>query len=272
MGYASCLPIKFKLRHHRSCDGIGSYAHRPTYAEKGPASGPQKSKRTAHKFVRLKPCKYLPFCAWPPHLYVMRIPQTKRVALYLRVSTDDQSVEAQRNALQGVAKRHGWRVVAEFVDAGISGTKSRDKRPGFDAMLKAVTRREIDVVAAFSVDRLGRSLQDLVSFLSELQASGAGLYLYVQALDTTTPSGKAMFQMLGVFAEFERSMIVARVHAGLDRARKQGKRLGRPKIDPAVERKIKAALTKGEEGILKIAARHAVGSGTVQRIKAAMAT
>ena len=195
---------------------------------------------------------------------------SKHVALYLRVSTDGQSVENQRRELIATAERCGWTIVAEFSDAGISGAKGRDKRPAFDRMLKAVTRREIDMIAAWSVDRLGRSLPDLISFLEELQSAGVDLFLHQQGLDTSTPAGRAMFQMLGVFSEFERSMIVARVHAGLKRARKEGKRLGRPRTDFETERKIKAALTKGDAGILKIAKRYSVGSGTVQRIKAEM--
>jgi DNA invertase Pin-like site-specific DNA recombinase len=121
----------------------------------------------------------------------------------------------------------GWEVVGVYEDAGISGAKGRDKRPGFDRLLKDATARKIDMVAAWSVDRLGRSLQHLVGFLNELQALGCDLYLYQQALDTSTPSGRAMFQMCGVFAEFERSMIVGRVNAGLKRAKAQGVRLGR---------------------------------------------
>lgn len=195
---------------------------------------------------------------------------SKRVALYLRVSTDGQSVDNQRRELMAAAKHHGWNVVAEYADAGVSGAKGRDQRPQFDKMLKSATRGEIDMIAAWSVDRLGRSLQGLIEFLGEIKAAGVDLFLHQQALDTSTPAGKAMFQMLGVFAEFERSIIVARVHAGFKRARKEGKTLGRPKIDPDKERKIKAALTKGEDGMLKIASRYGVGSGTVQRIKAEM--
>lgn len=169
-----------------------------------------------------------------------------------------------------MAERHSWTIVAEFSDAGISGAKGRDKRPGFDRMLKAATRREIDMIAAWSVDRLGRSLQDLVGFLGEIHGAGVDLYLHIQGLDTSTPAGRAMFQMLGVFAEFERAMIVSRVNAGLRRARKEGKRLGRPPIDERKERAIRTALERGDKGILKIAAEHGVGSGTVQRIKADM--
>ena len=194
----------------------------------------------------------------------------KRVAIYTRVSTDGQSVENQLQELRTMAERHGWSVVAEFSDAGISGAKGRDKRPGFDRMLKAATRRECDMVAAWSVDRLGRSLQDLVGFLGEIHGAGVDLYLHIQGVDTSTPAGRAMFQMLGVFAEFERAMIVSRVTAGLKRARKEGKRLGRPPIDTKTEKAILKALERGDKGMLKIAAEQGVGSGTVQRIKAGM--
>ena len=193
----------------------------------------------------------------------------KRVAIYTRVSTDGQSVENQRRELLAVAERRGWEVVQEYSDHGISGAKDRDKRPAFDRMLKDATRREFDMIAAWSVDRLGRSLQHLVAFLGEVHAAGVDLYLHQQALDTTTPAGKAMFQMCGVFAEFERAMIVERVNAGLKRAKAAGKVLGRPKINAGVEAQIRAALRKGDRGILKIATGFGVGSGTVQRIKAA---
>jgi DNA invertase Pin-like site-specific DNA recombinase len=129
----------------------------------------------------------------------------------------------------------------------------------------AATRREIDVVMAWSVDRLGRSLQDLVGFLSELQASKVDLYLDRQGIDTTTPGGKALFQMMGVFAEFERAMIQERVHAGLARARKEGKRLGRPKVSRKTEQRIQAARAEGK-GINRIATDLSVGSSTVRRV------
>ena len=152
---------------------------------------------------------------------------TKRVGIYIRVSTDGQTTANQRRELEAVAARSDWEVVGIYEDAGISGSKGRDKRPGFDRLLRDATARKIDMVAAWSVDRLGRSLQHLVSFLNELQAFGCDLYLHQQALDTSTPSGRAMFQMCGVFAEFERSMIVERVNAGLKRAKAQGVKLGR---------------------------------------------
>jgi DNA invertase Pin-like site-specific DNA recombinase len=194
--------------------------------------------------------------------------KAKRVAIYSRVSTDGQSVENQRRELLAVTERRGWEIVQEYSDHGISGAKGRDKRPAFDRMLKDATRREFDMIAAWSVDRLGRSLQHLVTFLGEVRAAGVDIYLHQQALDTSTPAGKAMFQMCGVFAEFERAMIVERVNAGLKRATAAGKVLGRPRIDAATEENIRAALAKGDKGILKIAGELGVGSGTVQRIKA----
>jgi DNA invertase Pin-like site-specific DNA recombinase len=118
--------------------------------------------------------------------------------------------------------------VRVYKDRGISGAKGKDRRPEFDALHKAAARREFEVVMAWSVDRLGRSLQDLVAFLSEIHAAGVDLFLHQQGVDTTTPGGKAMFQMLGVFAEFERSIIQERVRAGLRRAKAEGKQLGRP--------------------------------------------
>jgi Resolvase, N terminal domain len=122
----------------------------------------------------------------------MMIQRNRRVAIYTRVSTDGQTCANQENELRAVAERKGCTVVKVYTDRGISGAKGRDKRPGFDALCKDVVRREFDVVLAWSVDRLGRSLQDLVSFLSEIHAAGVDLYLHVQGLDTATPAGKAM--------------------------------------------------------------------------------
>jgi len=142
----------------------------------------------------------------------------KRAVLYLRVSTVEQTTANQERELQCIAERMGWQIVKVYRDHGISGAKGRNGRPAFDAMCKAAAKREFDIVMAWSVDRLGRSLQDLVGFLSELQALKIDLFLHQQGIDTTTPAGKALFQMMGVFAEFERSMIQERVRAGLRRA------------------------------------------------------
>src|ERR1700720_3506595 len=154
----------------------------------------------------------------------------RRAAVYLRVSTLDQTTANQERELRAVAERMGWEIVRVYRDHGVSGTKGRDKRPQFDALCRDATKRQFDVVMSWSVDRLGRSLQDLVSFLSDLHALNIDLFLKTQGIDTTTPGGKAMFQMMGVFAEFERSIIQERVRAGLRRAKEDGKRLGRPRL------------------------------------------
>jgi len=197
----------------------------------------------------------------------------KRVGLYLRVSTGEQTVENQRQALTAACEARGWRIVAEFEDNGISGAKGRDSRPGFDRLLKAATQRKIDVVAAWSVDRLGRSLQDLVGVLAELNAVGCDLYLERQAVDTTTPAGRALFQMLGVFAEFERAIIQERINAGIARARvkgtKSGRPIGRARIGAKLEEAVRASLMS-RNGIHKTARACGVGTGTVQRVRNAM--
>jgi DNA invertase Pin-like site-specific DNA recombinase len=197
----------------------------------------------------------------------------KRAAIYLRVSTTDQDTSNQELELRQAAERAGWEVVKVYKDHGISGAKGRDKRPAFDALHRDAAKRQFDVVMAWNVDRLGRSLQDLVGFLSELHALKVDLFLHQQGLDTTTPAGKAMFQMLGVFAEFERSIIQERVRAGLQRARREGKRLGRPPIAPKLKERIQEALQAPgrTEGVRKVAERLGVNPSTVQSISMELA-
>jgi len=193
----------------------------------------------------------------------------KRAVLYLRVSTIDQTTANQERELREVASRMGCEIVKVYKDHGISGAKGRDKRPAFNALIRDASQRKFDMVMAWSVDRLGRSLQNLISFLSELHALHIDLFLHQQGLDTTTPAGKAMFQMMGVFAEFERSMIQERVRAGLRRAKDEGKQLGRPRIAADLEKRILAALNarfRTGEGVRKIAERFGVNPSTVQRI------
>ena len=161
-------------------------------------------------------------------------------------------------------------MVHEYRDAGISGSKGRDARPGLDEMLKDAQRRRFDVVMAWAIDRLGRSLIDLLGTIQTLEACHVDLYLDQQSIDTTTPAGRLMFQVTGAFAEFERSMIRQRINAGLKRAVEAGKQLGRPKIDPAVEKRIQGLL-RAKKGILSVAKECGVGTGTVQRIARQMA-
>ena len=193
----------------------------------------------------------------------------KRAAIYVRVSTDKQTIENQVAALRQIAERRGWQVVEQYNDAGISGSKGRDGRPGLDQMLKDASRRKFDVVMAWAIDRLGRSLIDLLGTIQTLEASGVDLYLDQQSIDTTTPAGKLMFQVCGAFGEFERTMIRQRIHAGLKRAVAQGKTLGRPKVDATLEKRIQAQL-RGGKGMRKIARELGVGTGTVQRIRQEM--
>lgn len=205
-----------------------------------------------------------------------------RAAVYLRVSTGDQTVENQRRELVEAAATRGWAVTAEYADEGVSGAKGRDQRPQLDTMLKHAVRRRFDVVMVWAVDRLGRSLPDLVSSMQELHGAKVDLFVLQQGLDTTTPSGRAMFGMLGVFAEFERSMISSRINAGLARRRDANaeavavgrpedvRQPGRPKVKPSVEAAIRARLAAGE-GMVRIAKAEGCGVSAVQRIKAEMA-
>lgn len=191
----------------------------------------------------------------------------KRVAIYARVSTDGQTTENQLQELRAVAQRNGWEVVREYVDHGVSGSKGRDQRPQLDALLKGAVRREFDLIMAWSVDRLGRSLQHLiVDVLASIRAKNVDLYLHQQALDTSTPAGRAMFQMLGVFAEFERAMIQERVKAGLQRAVNQGKTLGRPRVASSVEARVAAELAAGKS-LRQVAREQGIGHSVVQRVK-----
>lgn len=185
---------------------------------------------------------------------------------YLRVSTSSQTTDNQRRELAAVAAHRGWNIVEWYEDAGISGAKGRDKRPALDRMLKDATRGKFSVVMAWSVDRLGRSLPHLVTTLQDIEGAGCALYLHQQALDTTTPSGRALFGMLGVFAEFERSMIRERVKAGLARTVAKGTRLGRRPVKAHVVAAVRAALASGA-GIREAGRAAGASTSVVQRIK-----
>jgi DNA invertase Pin-like site-specific DNA recombinase len=197
------------------------------------------------------------------------IRKPKRVALYLRVSRDGQTTENQRLALEAVASQRGWMITNVYEDNGISGAKGRDRRPGLDALLKDASRARFDVVMAWALDRLGRSLRNLMDTLQDLESANVDLFLHQQAIDTTTPAGRVFFHILGAFSEFERDMIRSRVNAGLDRARAKGVRLGRPKVSAKVEGAVRKHLAAGV-GMLKVAKTLAVGVSTVQRVKAEM--
>jgi DNA invertase Pin-like site-specific DNA recombinase len=199
----------------------------------------------------------------------MATTKARRAALYLRVSTDGQTTENQRLALEAIARQRGWAVVRVFSDNGVSGAKGPTQRPELAALLSGASRGEFDVVMAWAMDRLGRSLTDLLDIVAKLEHCRVDLFLHQQEIDTTSPSGKLFFHMTAAFAEYERGIIKTRVMAGLDRARAQGKQLGRPKIGADIERAIRAELAN-KVGIGKTARTVGAGVSTVQRIARSM--
>lgn len=192
-----------------------------------------------------------------------------RVALYTRVSTSAQSVENQRHELRRVAEARHWHVVKEYTDEGISGAKGRSNRPALDALLKGAVRGEFDVLGVWSIDRLGRSLQHLVETINELRSVGVDLYVHQQAIDTSSPAGKLAFSVFGALAEYERELIRERVRAGLDRAKRNGVRLGRPSNLNDTVRAAVVALRAKEVPIRKIASQLRIGTGTIYSVLAA---
>ena len=193
-----------------------------------------------------------------------------RAALYLRVSTTEQSTDNQERELRATADRLGHTIVEVYRDFGISGGKGRNKRPAFDRLHKDASRRHFDVVMAWSVDRLGRSLQDLVVFLNHLQDTKVELFLHQQGLDTTTASGRAMFGMLSVFSEFEKSIITERVKAGMARVKasgktKSGRAIGRPRCLSLLQKDEVRKRKVGGETVRFLANAYGVSTGTIAR-------
>ncbi|MBP2312985.1 recombinase family protein [Azospirillum soli] len=189
----------------------------------------------------------------------------KRAAVYLRVSTDGQTTDNQRLDLERLCQLRGWDVVKVYEDAGISGSKGRDQRPGLDALLKDARRRRFDVAVFWSVDRLGRSTAHVTTIMDELEGVGVAQFYFKESMDTSTPHGRAMLEMAAVFARLERGMIRERVNAGLARAKAQGKTLGRPKSGDDIEARIRTLRAEGK-GILKIAREVGCGVSVVQRV------
>jgi DNA invertase Pin-like site-specific DNA recombinase len=188
-----------------------------------------------------------------------------KVCIYARVSTADQTVDNQLLELKAWAVRAGHEVVATYTDVA-SGAKGRDKRPGYDAMLKACVRREHALVAVYSTDRLSRSMIELLRVLETLNDTGTALYIHTQALDTTNPSGRALFQLYGVFAELEREMIRGRVKSGLARAKGKGQRLGRPLLPSSMRVVARDALLAGAS-VRQAAERAGCSRGTAHAMR-----
>jgi DNA invertase Pin-like site-specific DNA recombinase len=190
----------------------------------------------------------------------------KRIAIYARVSTDKQTCENQLQELRVIAERMNYTIVAEFVDNGISGMKTRQDRPALDQLMKSATQRKFDMVMCWSIDRLGRSLQNLVEILNELQAMKIDLFFLQQGMDTSTPSGRMIFSVFGAIGEFERNLIRERVIAGQKRAVANGVKIGRPsKMNDGMRSAIQLLREKGM-GIKQISRELKVGIGTVYSV------
>ena len=154
--------------------------------------------------------------------------QVKRAAIYTRVSTTDQHPEMQEQELREYVARRNWTLLRVYTDKGVSGTA--EKRPGLDALLEDCRRRKVDFVCVWKFDRFARSLKQLLNALELFRALGIGFVSCTEAIDTSLPHGEMLFQIIGAIAQWERSLIVERVKAGLQHARSQGKKLGRPAL------------------------------------------
>lgn len=193
-------------------------------------------------------------------------PAPLRAVIYSRVSTSRQTSENQVLELRAVCQRNNWTIVAELADDGISGRKGKADRPGFSTLHQMVARRQADIVVVWSIDRLGRSLKDLVSFMGELEAKSIDFYSHVQAIDSRTPAGRLSFAIFSAIAEFEREIIRSRVMAGLERARASGRKLGRPTNVNSNTKVAVSLLREKGHSIHSIAKQLKIGVGTTQRL------
>lgn len=195
-------------------------------------------------------------------------PKKLRIGIYARVSTDSQTTANQLGELQRVVEQRNWHVVEVYEDRGVSGAKARDQRPAFQRLCTDVAQGRINHIVAWSLDRLGRSSRDVINFISDLPDQGASLYLHKEQLDTSTPVGKLVVTIMAGVAEMERSRIIERINAGLQRARANGKILGRPtSVTATTEHRIRELAASGM-GKLKIGRTVGCGTSTVQRVLA----
>lgn len=190
----------------------------------------------------------------------------KRVALYARSSTDGVSSKNQLFELQTVASRMNWKAVEIYMEQGLSWPKKNEKMIAFKALSEAAARHEFDLIMVWSIDRLGKSLQQLVEILTAIHAGDIDLYIHKQGVDTTTPEWRDFFRFCSVFAEFESAVLKERINTGLNCARAKGQTLGRPRTKAAVEEEIKAYRKEGM-GIKKIAKHLGIGVGVVHETK-----
>ncbi len=186
----------------------------------------------------------------------------KTVAIYARVSTDKQKVDMQLQELQSFIKRSGWKLHKKYIDHGYTG--SNTKRPDFSNMMIDARQRKFDILVVWKLDRLSRSLKDLINTLDELGHLGIDFISYDNHLDTSTPTGKLVFQIVGAVAEFEKDIISERVKAGLQNAKSKGKQLGRPSVPEYV---LDQAKVLREQGVSfrTIEKKLGLGEGTIRK-------
>jgi len=191
-----------------------------------------------------------------------------KAVIYTRVSTSRQTTENQTRELREVCARNKWSIVAELSDSGISGSKGRNERPAFDQLHKMIARKEADIIVCWSIDRLGRSITDLVNLMSEIETKGINFYSHLQAIDSRTPAGKLSFAIFSAIAEFERNIIRERVLSGLERVKAEGKKLGRPtKVNDNTAVAVKLMREKGTS-IPNISKQLGIGVGTTYKLLA----
>ena len=190
----------------------------------------------------------------------------RKVAIYTRVSTLDQTIDNQLLELRDHCSRMGWEIVKEYADEGLSGTLSRDKRPALNSLIKDAYRKRFDSVVCWDISRIGRSMKELILFLSDMKDRGIGICSVRQGFDTSTSMGEIMFQFVGILSSWEREMIRERTLAGLERAKREGKTLGRRKVtNDTMTAKI-IELRNDKKSIREIASEVGVSRGTVNNI------
>ena len=190
----------------------------------------------------------------------------RKVAIYSRVSTLDQTIDNQLLELRDHCSKMGWEIVKEYADEGLSGALSREKRPALNSLIKDAYRKKFDSVVCWDISRIGRSMKELVLFLSDMKDRDIGICSVRQGFDTSTSMGEIMFQFVGILSSWEREMIRERTLAGLDRAKSQGKTLGRRKvITDEITSKIVNLRSIGRS-IRDIASEVGVSRGTVSNV------
>ena len=190
----------------------------------------------------------------------------RKVAIYCRVSTLDQTINNQLLELRDHCSKMGWEVVKEYSDEGLSGTLSREKRPALNALIKDAYRKRFDSVVCWDISRIGRSMKELVLFLSDMKDRDIGICSVRQGFDTSTSMGEIMFQFVGILSSWEKTMIRERTHGGLERAKSEGKTLGRRKVtNDTMTAKI-IELRTAKKSIRDIASEVGVSRGTVSNV------